>query len=94
MGDHVSAPGFIAVKDKAEYDLWDKAVNAAMGYPNAETKTERYTELLVDEDGKMYAQIDNKCPAAQLVGATLHPPSKINRTKTDITVKEIADGNK
>lgn len=55
--------GYIEFDTPEAFELWHQDVNAALGYPDAERGTERYTHLFRATDNKLYAKVDENCPA-------------------------------
>lgn len=49
-----------------EADVFCKSVDAKLGYPNPETKTERYTEIEKGVDNKWYVATNSLCPINEL----------------------------
>lgn len=63
---------------EAEAIACSDEINALLGYPNPVTKTERYTEPVMGEDGKWYVPTGVDCPGS--VKAKLSAARKIDPT--------------
>ncbi len=59
---------YIRFTSQEAFEAWHAQVNAALGYPNASTCTEGYTQVLTGVDGMLYAPFNDTCPQMLLEG--------------------------
>lgn len=79
------------MNDLMQFDTFEQAddfckkIDTRLGYPNAETKTERYTQPEEGADGKWYVPTNADCPGVEIskiAAANRLKPSEVKRDES------------